>query len=100
METDPVIIRRVGKITQSESVTKIIEKRRLFNKLLNEAAARQEQHILNVKTCSGFEHFQHNGELSQRGKENMWYEIDDLDRFDRNKVKLRPRVQHQQQQFI
>ena len=47
-------------------------------RFLNEVAARLEHHIMNIKSCTTFDHFDRQGNLSQKGKEEFWYEVDDL----------------------
>ena len=47
--------------------------------------------MLTVNSCNTYDHYDRLGNLSPRGKEDFWYEIDNLlERFIRNKVKLLP----------
>ena len=101
---DPIVIyvtmlNRVDRFHPESRMGKICYLRSKFNDLLNEAAARQEQHIMNIKCCQNFEHFQRSGELSAKGKAAFWAEVDDLlERFDRGKVKLIPKINRNQKQ--
>ena len=48
-----------------------------FNDALNDAAARKEHNILTVNTCNIASHFDHLGNLSDKGKTDFWLEIDE-----------------------
>ena len=62
-----------------------------FNDVLNEAAAQIDQRILTINSCNTRSHFDHRGNLSDKGKSSLWTEIDDLMyRFDKNGIKLLP----------
>ena len=62
-----------------------------FNDALNNAVARADQRIMTINSCNSTAHFTHLGELSDKGKEVLWSEIDHLlEKFDRNDIKLLP----------
>ena len=109
---DPVVIYvnmipRVDRFHEDSKMGRICSYGMKFSEILNEAVARQDQHIMNIKSLSSFDYFNRYGELSAKGKEVMWDEIDYLlERFDKGKVKLIPKThcnrrmgdQHQQHQ--
>ena len=69
------------KNSRKDEVFSLIAK---FNDALNSMVARANQHILTVNSCHTGSHFTHLGELSERGKQDFWSEIDHLlERFDR-----------------
>ena len=62
-----------------------------FNDALNNAVARLNQHIMTIASCNTSSHFTHLGELSTKGKDFFWWEIDDLlEKFNRKDIKLLP----------
>ena len=70
---------------------KIFSLRSKFNEVLNESAAENDHRILTINTCKTRSHFDHKGNLSEKGKTAFWEEIDDLlYRFDDNGIKLLP----------
>ena len=63
-----------------------------FNDILNACAARQEQHILTIRSCFTLDHFDQWGKLTTKGKSSFWIELDDLmERFEKREIKLLPR---------
>ena len=64
-----------------------------FNEILSQAVAKQDQFLLQIKSCNTTNHFDMAGILSNKGKFDFWYEMDDLlECFDRNEVKLLPKL--------
>ena len=64
-----------------------------FNGILNEAVARQNNHVMVIRSCNTLEHFDKWGNLSVKGKVTFWHEMDDLmERFDSNKIQLMPKI--------
>ena len=62
-----------------------------FNDALNTAVAKIDQYIMTINSCNTQYHFDCWGNLSQKGKNALWMEIDDLiERFDSDAVKLLP----------
>ena len=85
------MIKRVGSFTESSPMHKATAFWAKFNDTLNDAVAKVEQRILTVNSCCTYDHFDHKGNLSLKGKKAFWLEIDNLlERFDKNKVKLLP----------
>ena len=61
------------------------------NDALNDCVARLDQNILTINSCNTGSHFTNLGELSSKGKDAFWLELDNLlERFDRKDVKLLP----------
>ena len=80
---------RIGKY--SASLNSINQLCPHFNDALNDAAAKINQYVLTINSCGTYEHFDHRGLLSTRGKQDFWMELDELlQRFDLNKIKLLP----------
>ena len=49
----------------------------MFNETIN-MSARYGYHVLNVTTCDSSGHFDHWGNLSEKGKHVYWSEIDEV----------------------
>ena len=64
-----------------------------FNCILHEALELQQDEVLSIKSCTSLRHFDGMGNLSSSGMIAFWHEVDDLlERFDRGKVKLLPKL--------
>ena len=62
-----------------------------FNDALNDAAAKMNHRILTINSCNSYDHFDKSGNLSSRGMDAFWYELDELIKmFEKNKIKLLP----------
>ena len=62
-----------------------------FNDTLNDAVTKIDQYILTVNSCNTYEDFNKKGNLSDKGMNGFWSEVDDLiQRFESGKVKLKP----------
>ena len=88
------MIRRVELFKKGSRLANICSMRSKFNKILNEAAARQDAKIMDLCSCTTLDHFDRNGNLSNKRKMAIWYEIDDIiERYDSNdpNTKLLPR---------
>ena len=78
-------------VSCGENLSQIFNLRPKFNDALNDATVRANQRILTINSCNTGSHFDHKGNLSDKGKDAFWMEIDDLlHRFDGNQVKLLP----------
>ena len=89
------MIHRVGHFHPDSKMFNISKFRPKFNDSLNDAIAKIDQYILTIASCSTYEHFDIDSNLSAKGKRSFWLELDDLiDRFERNKVKLLPNPKH------
>ena len=85
------MLRKVGLFNDSSHIAKALQLRTKFNDALNDAVAKVGQHILTINSCNGYEHFNQHGNLSIKGKNNFWWELDDLlERFELSKIKLLP----------
>ena len=85
------MIRRIDKYQHGTKLDQIYGLRSKFNDHLNDMAAQIEQLMLTINSCNTSGHFDRWGNLSQKGKTDLWYEVDDLiERFDIGKVKLLP----------
>ena len=85
------MIHCVDRYTQSSKLDYIYGHCAKFNDQLNEAVGRIDQRMLTINSCNTSDHFDRWGNLSQRGKMALWYEVDDLlERFDEGKIKLLP----------
>ena len=75
----------------SDHLQSIYAMRPRFNDALNDAVAKLNARILTINSCNSYDHFNRNGKLLQKGKEEYWWELDDLlQRFDLNRIKLLP----------
>ena len=85
------MIRCVDTFRRGSKLDEVYSLRAKFNDALNNAAARSNQYILTINSCCTSAHFDQWGNLSQKGKEAFWAEMDDLlERFDRDQIKLLP----------
>ena len=93
--------RRIGTFHESSRLKAICDLRPCFNDALNAAIAKIKQFMLMVNYCNTYNHYDRLGNLSPHGKEDFWYEIDDLlERFIRNKMKLLPAPTFQTKKFF
>ena len=82
---------RVEHYKNNSKMAKICGLRSKFNELLSEAAGRFNAYILSIRSCTGPEYFDHLGNLSAKGKDAFWWELDELiEKFEANQVKLLP----------
>ena len=85
------MIKRVGSFNRESSIHKVCNLRAKFNDSLNDATAKIDQYILTINSCNAYENFDKHGNLSIKGKQAFWWELDNLIyRFEDNKVKLLP----------
>ena len=62
-----------------------------FNDALNDAVSEIDQHMLTINSCNAAEHYNRWGKLSQKAKEEYWFELEELiEMFDIEKIKLLP----------
>ena len=96
-ESDPTVIyidmiQCQGKF-DNPCLNRILDLRYQFNLVLHEAAARQNQHVMSIRSCSAADHFDGQGNLSARGQLAFWHEVDNLlECFDRQDIKLLPHL--------
>ena len=97
-EDDPVVIYvdmmyRPERKDVSRKLKNICDARYKFNCALHEAAEDQNHRVMSIRSCTSLDDFDGSGNLTNRGKINLWYEIDDLlERFDEGSMKLIPRL--------
>ena len=85
------MLRQIGSFNEDSRMYASLQLRSKFNDALNDAVAKVDQHILGINSCNAYEHFNRHGNLSIKGKNNFWWELNDLiERFELNKVKLLP----------
>ena len=66
-----------------------------LNDALNTAVSKINQKMLTITACNTRDHFDFMGNLSAKGREEYWYEMNELlDQFDCGKIKLLPTPQH------
>ena len=83
------------KIPRRFKKAEIAHLRAKFNDALNTAAEKMGHYIMTINSCSSYNHFDRAGHLSSRGKEEFWLELDNLlERFEKDKVKLKPNPHH------
>ena len=69
----------------------VLEMRRRFNAILNDAAAHFGYHCIYLESCSSEYQFDRMGKLNEQGMLDMWCEIDKLlEKFDCKKIDLKP----------
>ena len=69
----------------------IFAMRAKFNDALNQVVARANQRIMMINSCNSSSHFTHLGELSDKGKQDLWLELDYLlEKYDCKDIKLLP----------
>ena len=86
------MIRRIGNFSNKKTAL-LCSLRPRFNDSLNDAVAKINQYIMTmiINSCNTYEHFDHAGNLSIKGKQDLWSEVDELvQKFDANRVKLLP----------
>ena len=95
--SDPTVIfirmmRRADlKFKRGSARDEIFSLRAKFNDALNNAVSRYNFRIMTINSCNTNAHFDRKGNLSIKGREALWQEIDYLlEMFDKNKVKLLP----------
>ena len=95
--TDPKIIfvralRRHFLKSPSHRLEYVCHYMHMFNTALNNAVAEANLNIMTVISCASLDHFANRSiQLTDKGKESFWREIDDLlKRFDDKQVKLLP----------
>ena len=95
--SDPTVIyvcmiRRIDlNLKQGSRKHEVFVMRARFNDALNQAVARDNQTIMTINSCNTSSHFSHLGDLSDKGKEDLWLEIDYLlEKYDRKEIKLLP----------
>ena len=94
------MVRRPLEFRENSRLQKLFNSRSLFNKLLCEAIAEYEQHVLGIESCAARDSFDSFGELNSRGKNLYWHEMDDLlHKFDTKKIQLLPRVNKKKSSF-
>ena len=70
-----------------------------FNRILHESIEAQGHRVICIPTCNDAKYFDNHGNLTNVGKINFWREVDDLlERFDRDKVKLLPKLHKKYQE--
>ena len=85
------MIRCVEHYKNTSKMAKVCGLRSKFNEFLSEAAGRFNTYILSIRSCTGPEYFDHLGNLSVKGKDAFWWELDELiEKFKANQVKLLP----------
>ena len=85
------MLRRIGSFNSGSKTAGVMELRPKFNDVLNDELAKLNQYILTINSCNTYDHFDRYGNLSPKGKECFWWELDDLiERFNIDKVKLLP----------
>ena len=85
------MIRRIGSFHQGSNMQGVCALRPKFNDVLNDAVSKIDQRILTINSYNTYDHFDKRGNLSQKGKTDFWYELDDLIyRYEIGKVKLLP----------
>ena len=97
-EKQPVLIyatmlRQLEQFQHNSKLAAVCSMRNKFNEILNEAIVRQNNKIMHLKSCITLDHFDCMGNLSSKGKSEIWYEIDEIiERFDKGdpKMKLLP----------
>ena len=63
-----------------------------FNSILDDAAARQDHKVINIRSCSSYDCFDSMGNLSNRGKVAFWHKVDELlEKYDRSIDEITPR---------
>ena len=88
-----LMIRRPQQFKMGSKMEAVCGLRTKFNNILIDAAARQNNHILSIRTCIHLDHFDHWGNLSHKGKITFWQELDNLvDRFKNDRLQLLPKV--------
>ena len=94
-------LRRPEKYKWPSKLASISALRSKFSSLLNECAAKQDNKIMHLRSCCTIYDFNNLGNLTPKGKTQLWHEVDDiLERFenpayDRVPITLQPRI-HQQ----
>ena len=82
-----------NKMFQQSRIAELCEARLQFNKILHEAIGLQDHRVMSIRTCKSPDDFDALGNLSNQGQIKFWKEIDYLlEKFDRNKVKLLPKL--------
>ena len=95
---DPTIIyvtmiRRVQQSAKGTKLEKLCRIRPVFNELINEAAARQQNKVMTIKSCNLLEHFDQWGNLTASGREAYWQEVDSLlEQFDQGNLKFNLKI--------
>ena len=85
------MLRRISKMHDDAKISKVYALHPKFNNALNDCAAKLDQYIMTINSCNGYDHFDHCGNLSSKGKKTFWEEIDELiEWFDNGKIKLLP----------
>ena len=85
------MLRRVGSFSDQSKIYSLLKLRAKFNDALNDAVAKTEHRILTIRSCNSYDHFDRHGNLSSKGKNYFWMELDELiERYESNKVKLFP----------
>ena len=85
------MIRRPASIKTTEALERIFSLHAKFNDALNDTAVKMGHRILTLNSCFALDHFDHLGKLSHKGKEMLWFELDNLlEKFDKGKIKLLP----------
>ena len=96
-EEDPTVIyvnmvKRAKRYIEGSYLAKICTLRAKFNELLNDAAARQGNHVLSIRSLNNEQFFDVKGNLSETGRAAYWWELDELiEMFELKKVKLLPK---------
>ena len=85
------MMRRYWKYERDSKIDRVLSLRAKCNDALNEAAIKNDLHILTIDSCNSADHFDQHGNLSTKGKNAFWYEMDELlERFDKGGIKLLP----------
>ena len=85
------MLRRAEFYPASCKLGKICSVRTKFNDSINMAAAKHDQYVMNISTCTSKSFFDICGNLSDPGKKVFYRELDHLlERFDRNEIQLLP----------
>ena len=85
------MLRQAGAYSEESKIFGVCSLRAKFNDALNNAVSKSDQYILTINSCNTYDHYDHHGGLSQKGKLAFWHKMDDLiERFEKDKVKLRP----------
>ena len=85
------MIRRIDHFIPKSRLESVYHLRAKFNDFLNEEASRIDQRMLTINSCATTAHFDKYGKLSLKGKNALWYEIDELmEWFDEGRIKLLP----------
>ena len=66
------MLHRIGSFTDGSVLSQVCALRPRFNDALNDAVAKENQCILTINMCNTFEHFDRNGSLSSKGKNDFW----------------------------